>query len=355
MWPYFALLFSATLGVMTSDGGRRRHPLAWLVFGITLVLLIGFRFRVGGDWGFEHNLFWRIQGRPFLEALQQADPGFAFIGWLFADSGLNVWILNLFCGAIFTMGLLAFCRTQPDPWLAIAVAIPYLVIVVAMGYGRQSVAIGFFLLALVGLQAGSLARFIGFMALAASVHITATLLVPICILAGRRQKIRTLVIGVPISLALFTYLLQSSVDGFVTGYIEAEYQSSGALIRVLMNAVPAALFFLNRSRFGLDADTSRLWSVLCLIALIFIFLLLISPSSTAVDRMALYFIPVQLFVWCRLPRALARSAAQVQDLTFVVVVYSVCVLYVWLNYADSSDAWIPFQLFPYEALWGISG
>ena len=355
MWPYFSMLFASTLGVVSSDSGRRWEPIVWLAFGVVLASLIGFRYQVGGDWGFEHNLFWRVQGLSIGDALQQADPGFAFIAWLVADSGFNVWTLNLTCGAIFTIGLLSFCRTLPDPWLAVTVAVPYLVIVVAMGYGRQSVAIGFFLLALVQIQSGYLIRFLVLMAFAASMHITATLLVPICILASRRRKLKTLVIGIPASLGLFIYLLQGSVDIFVFGYIEAEYQSSGAFIRVMMNALPSALFFLNRSRLGLDPDTSRLWSVLCLIALAFVVFLAVSPSSTAVDRMALYLIPVQLFVWSRLPRAWARSTAQQRDLTIGVMVYSACVLFVWLNYADSSDSWIPFQLFPYESLWGVTG
>ena len=310
MWPYFAMFFAAVSGVAVSDPDRRRNPAIWLGFGIILALLIGFRFRVGGDWGFEHHLFWRVNGLSFFNAVKEADPGFAIIAWLFADSGFNVWTLNLFCGSIFTVGLLSFCLKQPDPWLTVAVSIPYLVIVVAMGYSRQSVAIGFFLLALVQLEARSLVGFLVFMALAASMHITAAMLAPICVLVSRRRKLKTLIIGVPVALALFIYLLQDSVDAFVAGYIDAEYQSSGALVRVMMNAVPAALYLLTRPKFCLSTDTSRLWSTLSLIALAFIPLLAISPSSTAVDRMALYFIPVQLFVLGRLPRAWARSASR---------------------------------------------
>jgi hypothetical protein len=322
--------------------------------GIALALLIGFRWKVGGDWGFEHGLFRRVEGQPLFEALQKADPGFAFIGWLFAETGLNVWTLNLTCGTIFTIGLLAFCRQQPNPWLALVVAIPYLVIVVAMGYSRQSVAIGFVMLGLVALQAGALVRFLVFMALATSVHVTAALLIPIGILASRKQSIKTLLVIVPAGLALFTFLLQAKVDNFVGGYIEAEYQSSGALIRVMMNALPAALFFVFRARMGLNPASLRLWSVMSLIALAFIGLLAISPSSTAVDRMALYFIPIQLFVWNRLPQALTRSSAKVRGLINVVILYSLTVLTIWLNFADNSYAWLPYQLFPYDDLWGTS-
>jgi len=263
-------------------------------------------------------------------------------------------MLNLTCGTIFTIGMLAFCRAQPNPWLALVVAIPYLVIVVAMGYSRQSVAIGFVMLGLVALQGGRLVRFLVFMALATSVHVTAALLIPIGILGGRKQSIKRLIFGVPVGLALFAYLLQDRVDNFVVGYIEAQYQSSGALIRVFMNAVPAALFFLFRARMGLNPNSFRLWSVMCLIALAFIGLLAISPSSTAVDRMALYFIPIQLFVWNRLPQALTRSSAKVSSFIKMVILYSLTVLTIWLNFADASYAWLPYQLFPYDQLWGLS-
>lgn len=47
-----------------------------------------------------------------------------------------------------------FARSQPDPWLAVLVAVPYLVIVVAMGYSRQAVAIGILLAGLGRLERG---------------------------------------------------------------------------------------------------------------------------------------------------------------------------------------------------------
>ena len=49
--------------------------------------------------------------------------------------------------------------------------------------------------------------------------------------------------------------------------------------------------------------------VLALIALVFVGLLYVSPSSTAVDRMAFYVIPIQMLVIGRLPFALARTRA----------------------------------------------
>ena len=81
--------------------------------------------------------------------MSAGDPGFAVLMWLTMLSGFNIWFLHLIGGAIFSYGLSTFCLREPHPWLTLTVAVPYLIIVVAMGYDRQAVAIGFVMLAMV--------------------------------------------------------------------------------------------------------------------------------------------------------------------------------------------------------------
>ena len=70
--------------------------------------------------------------------------------------------------------------------------------------------------------------------------------------------------------------------------------------------------------------------------------LLVSSSSTAVDRMALYLIPIQLFVFARLPDVLGRGRS-VRMWVIAVVVYYAAVLLVWLNFATHAFAWVPYH------------
>ncbi len=86
-------------------------------------------------------------------------------------------------------------------------------------------------------------------------------------------------------------------------------------------------------------------------ALAFIVLLAVSPSSTAVDRVALYWIPLQLFVWSRLPQAMGQRAGTQRQWLAVVLAYAFAVQFVWLFYADHSHAWLPYQFYPWEWLW----
>jgi hypothetical protein len=356
MIPYF-ILFGATLfGVLSFKpvvAGGRNNVLPWIVFGVLLWLMIGFRWRVGGDWGFEAKLVARYGYYSLADLVQILDPVFALMVWMFADSSYNVWTFNLVTGAVFSFGLVAFCRTQPFPWLAALVAVPYLIVVVAMGYSRQSMAIGFFLLALVALENRSLMKYLIFMALAAATHSTAVLLVPVAFLASRQHRLQTLAIGIPVALGLFAFLLQDRVDRYVGGYITTEFQSEGTLVRLLMNALPGSLFLLRRNNFNMSSDGVRLWTIMSAIAILLLPIYYFSPSSTAVDRMALYFIPVQLVVWSRLPFAWHQSV-RFGDMIWMVVLYSAAVLFVWLNFASHAQYWLPYDIYPYESLWGIS-
>ena len=70
--------------------------------------------------------------------------------------------------------------------------------------------------------------------------------------------------------------------------------------------------------------------------------LLVSPSSTAVDRIALYMMPLQLIV---LPRfVFLFQSRQVGRL--VVILYAAAIQFTWLNFATHAQYWVPYQFFP---------
>ena len=97
-------------------------------------------------------------------------------------------MLTLFGAAIFSSGLLSLCFRQPRFWLAVASAIPYLVIVVAMGYTRQAIALGFVMTALAGVGKSSPLRFVVSVAIACTFHKSAVLMLPIAALAASRNR-----------------------------------------------------------------------------------------------------------------------------------------------------------------------
>jgi len=361
MWSYWVLFFIPAFWAIVrlkpiSPSVNTTHidhwPFMWKCVFVFIVLMIGLRHEVGGDW---------VQYLEMLDSYADTsivkrefgfqDPAFVLLNVISMKSGLGIYLLNLISAVFFCWGLFLFCRAQPRPWLALAVAVPYLITVVAMGYTRQGVAIGIAMIAMTALGQGSIIRFVFWIAFAATFHKSAIILLPMAVLAKSKRRVFTLLwVGVT-GFILFMLMVQEALSNLIMGYIESEYQSSGALIRIAMNALPAALFLLFRKRFQLSVEQHSFWGLMAWSALLLIALLAVSPSSTAVDRIALYWIPLQLFVLSRLPNALGKRNGKNLVWVLVVLGYSAAVHFVWLFYADTSFAWLPYQFYPWVWLW----
>jgi len=359
MWPYWLLLLGSAYWAITNHKAMpttfKQHaknlPIIWQVVFLVLALMIGFRHEVGGDWFTYLEQIDGMQENLFSEALTSKDPAYSLLAWLGIQFGAGIYLTNLVCAIFFTSGLIVFCRSQPHPWLALVVAVPYLVTVVAMGYTRQGVAIGIAMLGLIALLQGNNLKFVLWIGLASAFHKSAVILVPLAVLASSQNRVFTLLWVALTTVFLFFLLLQESIEIMVAGYLEAGYHSSGAAIRIAMNAVPAVLFLSFIKRFELSAKHRIFWTWMAWSALLFVVLLFLSPSSTAVDRVALYWIPLQLFVWSRLPQAMGQRCGTQRQWLLVVLAYAFAVHYVWLFFSDHRMSWLPYKFYPWEWFW----
>ena len=346
MLTYWLMFFiPAWASVSAASKSRpvgKRLEFSWFVAGLFLTLLVGLRHEVGGDWFNYEAIYSNMVGAPLSELLEKGDPGYQLFNWVSLQVDGGTYFVNLMAGLLFSVGVVAFCRQQPRPWLALAVAVPYMVIVVGMGYSRQAIALGLALLGLAGIARHSNLQFVLCVALAATFHKSAVLLVPIAVLATPGSRLWTgLWVGIATAV-LYYLLLADSVDGFVTNYLDAGYQSEGAAVRIAMNALPATILLFFRKKFVLQPAERNLWTSISVLALASVVWLIVSSSSTAVDRVALYMIPLQLFVFARLPDVLGRGRS-IRVWVIAVVVYYAVVLFVWLNFATHAFAWVPYR------------
>ena len=106
--------------------------------------------------------------------------------------------------------------------------------------------------------------------------------------------------------------------------------------------MPAVVFLLYRHLFLITPIIRRIWTSLSFLALTAVLGLFIFDSSTVVDRLALYLIPLQLFVGSRLPdiRLFGLSPDSWNQL---LIFFSFTVLTVWLFFAGHSFAWLPYR------------
>jgi hypothetical protein len=345
-WLLFAVFAAGAVQYHPLPGRAAQGGPIFYAMAAGAALMIGLRYQVGGDWSEYVEILENITQQSFWAGVRLQDPGYAALNWLVGRAGIGVWAVNLVCGIIFTWGLARFARRQPNPWLVFVVAIPYLIIVVAMGYTRQGVAIGFVLAGLAVFERSSTFRFALYLILGAAFHKSAIIILPLVALTGSRHRFVTPVLLVLTGLLVYYLFVQASVDKLMSNYVQAEYSSQGAAIRVAMNLPPAFLFLLFRKRFGLPERQEKLWRNFAYASLVALAMLMFSSSSTAVDRLALYLIPLQMFVLGRLPAAFSgRSRSNLMALG-VVIAYSALIQFVWLNYADNAASWLPYQLYP---------
>lgn len=345
----FALFLGTRAASLTYGLQSTRLNAAWITVWLVLTLLIGFRFEVGGDWAnyLRHLAVARYEG--FDSAVSRSDPAYRLLNLLAVQMDWGISGVNLVSGALFAAGLVYFCRGLPRPWLALAVAMPYMVTVVAMGYSRQGVALGLAMLGLVALTRRANLWFVFWVLFAAAFHKSAVLLLPVAALAATRNRFWT-ALWVAVATLLGYYLfLQDSVEHFYNNYIEAQYQSEGALVRGAMNLVPACIYLVLGRRFSMQPGESRLWYLFSIISIALAAGVIVSPSTTAVDRIALYMLPLQLVVFSYLPDILGKWGRKNTGYTGLVLLYYGLVLFVWLNYATHAYAWLPYRFYPLEA------
>ena len=154
-WIMFAIPFFAGISSWKARGNLL--TLQWLFYSLALIFIIGFRYKIGGDWGNYIYNYDFMAGESFANVflnIEAQDVGFLFFHYISINYFEHVIFSNLVCAAIFVIGLMRLVRSTKVPWLALIISISYLVIVVAMGYQRQAAALGFLMWAYEGLRRG---------------------------------------------------------------------------------------------------------------------------------------------------------------------------------------------------------
>jgi hypothetical protein len=343
-WLLFLYFAAGAVGEQArAEVSRNQADLLFRFGCFATALLVGLRFQVGADWTNYDFIFNDAKHESLGSLPAIADPGYYLVNIVVQSFGGPLWIVNLVCALLFSWGLMRFCEAQERPWLAALVAVPYLIIVVAMGYTRQAVAIGLIMAGLASyFRTGSVIRFAAYTLFAATFHKTAVVALPLIAIANERGRIVSLVIIAAITYVLYHLFLAESVNRFVTNYIDTRYAAEGAAVRVAMNLVPAGLFLLRSRRMGFSERERRVWRNTSFAALAFFAVLLVSPSSAAVDRLALYVIPIQLAVLSR-PRGVMVSEGLG---TAVIIFYTAAIQFTWLNYAHHARYWVPYHFWP---------
>jgi len=348
---YWILILIPTYYLLTQGASGPNHSRrALYIYTALLVLIIGLRHQVGGDWGnYLEGLYIakEMEWGDLFDARKEA--GYTLVSWASLALGLDIYGVNIICAAIFVYGLIKLAKDQPYPWLAIAAATPYLIVVVAMGYTRQAVAIGLLMYGVKLLIDNKILWYLLVVVLAGLFHKTALIFLAFALFRPQSGLKTKILGGALLAALLYGTIIVEQAEFLMKVYVEQTMESAGGQIRVLMNLPAALLLFAFWKKWGRMYDDRWLWSLIALLAVLSLFM--VSKASTAVDRMALYFIPLQLVVYARLP-ALMKGVVSQRLIISALVAYFFAVQFVWLVFGTHAPYWVPYRFFPIE--WYLS-
>lgn len=326
----------------TTIQGRQQPPALWFLMMVVLSIFVGLRHRVGMDWNNYLIMIQRAYSGDVWESLSVAEPAYAIMLWFSADLNFGIYGANLI-GAVFLMlGVSRLAKSTPNPWMALMVALPFLLVVIGMSANRQAIAIGILLWLVAGWQRSSLIQRVAVILMAGLFHASAVFFLAFVALDLRVNFALKYLIAFALAIVSLYILQQSgSFETYQASYIESEnaFASTGAMQHVMLNAGPALLLLTPRW-VREQLFPFPLIRQMALVALMIIPLALILP--TAAGRLTLYFFPVSIFGLSALP-LLFRSSEERTFVSLLLSLFMVFVLWFWLSFANSSGAHLPYR------------
>jgi hypothetical protein len=374
MWAYWLLfLVPAGLALNPIKFSKNINHILWTTVGVLFILLIGLRYYVGTD--FDNYLIYYEQSVTDLQEVFTGETGINFAvsygnapAYMILNSlvlKLGIWglhgiyVVNTFCATIFVIGLIKFCKKQPLPWVALTVAVPFMVTAVAMGYTRQATALGFLMWGFSLLRPGNEYKYVAMILLGSTFHFSVIATLPFVLVT--RENIPKIIYPIFVLIIAYMFYFLATLDiGAISGKRDAvenmaivfQYTatrgSPGGPIRTYMNVLPVLFAFFIWARIKMNSTDSEFKLIKWIAIVTFMSLPLLLWSTTMVDRMGLYLMPIQLALW---PRIIAVQKTQLLRSTWVssVISFYSLVLYVFFHYANHSHYWLPYLMFPFTS------
>jgi EpsG family len=322
-------------------GGFAKYVYAALFTALSI--LIGFRFLVGSDWFNYEVIYLAISRSSFTDGLAISDPAYSLINWVVGQWGGSVWHVNLICAMVFSYALLQFINTLPSPGAALVAAVPTLVIVVAMGYTRQSCAVSCIMLAATAFRGRFELTWVIWLTIGVAFHKSTIFVFPVFFFAASENRTLSLVVGGVLGLWLLSTLILGNIQGLLAIYVEAEQQSGGAAIRLTLAVVTGLVFMVLPKAKEIYGARHPLWRNMAIASLVLVPAYALVQSSTIIDRIAVLFLPLQLVMFSGLSTAIVKTPLLRGGVLVAVAACQLAVLIVWLYFSANSFAWIPYR------------
>jgi hypothetical protein len=314
---------------------------------IILILFIGLRNEIGPDW---FTYLHKLDGLNYYslsDVFSSTEPAYSVLNWIGANTNTGIYLVNSLCGVFLITGIVSLGKNIGDIGLTILCSYPYLIVVVGLGLTRQSAAIGLLMCSFRLIKKNKLINYIILITLAMAFHTSAiiNIILPIFSYCKIQLKyITSIIMLVFVIFILLNYTYTKEIfHYYISSFVNSDYQSKGAGIRIMIVTVSGVLYILFNKKFtNLNYRLNKYLLIYSYASLLFPILLFNIQSSVGLDRLCLYWLPLSIVTLVSLTSCIINIYKRLILILFIII-YNLLILIVWLNYSDNKYSYMPYK------------
>lgn len=313
------------------------------LFLFYLICFIGLRHHTGGDWASQIYEYYRAQVTFNIYTLDfRGDFLFSYLNYLFSQLYGSIYIFNLFLASLLVLSVYLYSSLLSQRFITLLISFPYIFVVVGMGFNRQGMALSLVLIGLYYLQKNKFFNYILYSTFSIFSHKSAIIFLAINLFKFNKYFFLRIIFTFFIAL-LFIYFVKDDLSRLYFYYLGegVHLDSKGSVFRNSFNTIPVLLFIIFYKRFLkiMKEEEKQIY-------LFFSFyqLILFTMSfyiSTFADRMTIYSLPLQLFIFSNL-HSIFHPKYKALINVIILSMYN-CYFFIWIFLAQYSKVWFPYR------------
>lgn len=327
----------------------------WFSYLVFVIIVFGLSLRIGGDWNNYSTLFYLVHGviyeidqtwkyTPRVEyTVDYFDaPVFYLFNYITGAIYTNFIFFKL-CGAIFFVySINKFCSLfKKGKYLVFGFFMPYLGIIVSLGYLRQSLAVSFFAISLYYFLRNREIKSFVLMILSFLSHLVVS---PFFLLYANITKNKKFIIfSIFFLVIIILFVAFDKVENYFYYYLGGgiHFSSKGGAARVLLNIPFFIIFYIYKFEYKLSKN-EKVFFFISFVILIICLILTFIGRSTIADRLAIQLFFFQGYVVGKLYEYLNDELIK-KFYVILVLSYSCAVFYGWKILSEYSNDWLPYK------------
>ncbi len=311
----------------------------WYTTLIFLILFIGLRDGIGGDWVTYENLFEFYKDSNFQTNFT-TEPFFYNFYIILGRLNFNIFMANLLSATFFIYSLSLFLKKEKYPFFSLYLAFPVLIVVVSMGFNRQIIAISFLMIGYNYWQKYQV-RFLILVIVSALFHKSAIVILLINkYKINFKKNILTLLFAAIFLLFIYLFIYRH-LNNIIRAYPLFEFTNLSSFLRVIYIIIPSLIFMYFRNSFKEFNDYYFLkkFSIFALLLIPIMFV-----NVDVANRLGFYYLPISVVVLSRLPYIFSITYLKYAIFLFInLLTYTYFIFF--LYYANNINGWVPYKNF----------